>query len=217
MRKYTIRLLATGAVATAALALSGCKGGDSPLAPADDDPDPIPLTYAERISAGWAHFTAGNYSTARSTFLGATTFDPGPADAYAGLGWSELQLDDLQAAHDAFSTGSGKTAPDEVLADLHAGWAFAWNARKTAPDNYAESNARITDVESLEPAWSFDHLPALDSTDLTLLAAENYFALGQFDSSLARVQLLDAAFVADVATAEGQAALATRIEELRTG
>ncbi len=211
IRRGPARTVAAWVVASL-LGLTGCGGGDSTLEP---EPEPEPATYAELVAAGWASFAAGNYPAARSAFAEAVTLDPAPAEAYVGLGWSELKRDVLTAAHQAFESGSGKTGADPVLADLFAGWAFVWNARKTVADNYGESNSRIVQVETLEPDWQFDPIAGLGVADLVLLAAENHFALGDFDSSLARVQALDPAFVVDVATPEGQAALAEKIELLQ--
>jgi hypothetical protein len=200
------------------LAASGCGGGSSGTDPGTDpDPDPDQPTYGERVTTSWTQFTAGSYASARAGFLAAIATDPAPAEAHAGLGWCELKLDDPDAAHVAFGDGSTRTGSTSTLADLYAGWAFAWNARQTAADRHAESNARIVEAESREPDWSFEALPGLDADDLSLLAAGNFFALGTFDSSLARVQRLDPAFTADVATAGGRAALAARIEALRSG
>lgn len=199
------------------VAVVGCGGNDSPMEPDPPDPDPTEPTYAERIASGWASFATGSYASARSAFAAAVSQDPAPIDAYVGLGWSELKRDALSAAHDAFANGADNAGDDALRADLFAGWAFAWSARQGEPSRHAESNARIADAETLESDWVFDHLPDLDAGDLTLLAAENHFALGEFAASLARVQALDPSFVADVDTPEGQAALAARIEELRAG
>lgn len=188
----------------------GSSGGGSPVGPGNDP------TYDERVAAGWVSYSAGQYAAARDTFADAVDADPAPAAAYVGLGWSELDLDDPEAAHAAFANGSGRTGTVATQADLLAGWAFVWNARKTAPDNYAESNARITQAEAIAPDWVFAYRAGLDADDLGLLAAENHFALGDFASSLARVRTLDPAFDADVGTPEGQAALAGKIEALRT-
>lgn len=199
------------------LAVAGCGGGGGAGPEPDPDPDPDPPTYDERVSTAWTSFTTGSYATARAGFLAAIATDAAPAEAHTGLGWSELKLDDPDAAHAAFANGSARTGTVATLADLYAGWAFAWNARQTAVDRHEESNACIAEAEQREPDWAFDPLPGLDADDLSLLAAANLFALGAFDSSLARVQGLDPAFTADVGTAAGQAALAARIEELRTG
>jgi len=207
---------AAAAAGLLCLVAAGCGGGSSGTDP-DPDPDPEEPTYGERVTTAWTAFAAGSYATARASFLAAIGLDPAPAEAHTGLGWCELKLDDPDAAHAAFATGSTKTGTDAVLADLYAGWAFAWNARQTAVDRHAESNARIAEAEAREPDWAFEPLPGLDADDLSLLAAANFFALGAFDSSLARVQTLDPAFTADVGTAAGQAALAARIEALTTG
>jgi tetratricopeptide (TPR) repeat protein len=194
------------------LALAACGGETSPTAPGGGGG----TTYAERVAAAWNTFTAGDYTAARDAFADAIDQDPEPADAWAGLGWSELRRDDLEAAHQAFADGSDNPGSDAVRADLLAGWAFAWNARQGAVNRHAESNDRLEQAEDLEPDWTFEPLPGLDFQDLAILAAENLFALGELDASLARVQTIDPAFTADVQTPDGQAALAARIEELRT-
>lgn len=214
------RSLHAVAVAAALLLVTaaGCGGGTSGTDPdPDPDPDPDEPTYGERVTSAWTAFTSGSYATARANFLAAIAADPAPAAAHTGLGWAELKLDDPDAAHVAFGNGSTGTGTEATFADLYAGWAFAWNARQTALDRHAESNARIHEVEARDPDWTFGALPGLDADDLSLLAAANFFALGGFDSSLARVQVLDPAFTADVGTAAGQAALAARIEALRDG
>ncbi|MBZ0270344.1 hypothetical protein K8I85_19500 [bacterium] len=205
------------AAALLLMAAAGCGGGSGTEPEPDPDPDPDPPTYGQRVTTGWASLTAGSYASGRASFLAAIGLDPAPAEAHTGLGWCELKLDDPDAAHTAFATGITGTGTDAMLADLYAGWAFAWSARQTALDRHAESNARVAEAEARDAAWSFGPLPGLDSDDLSLLAAANFFALGAFDSSLARVRTLDPAFTADVGTAAGQAALAARIEALRTG
>lgn len=210
-----VRAALAAALVALVLATAACGGGDSPVAP-DPEPDPDPPPYSQRVSAGWTAFTAGQYASARSSFSAAVALDAAPAEAHVGLGWSELKLDHLDEAHQAFANGADKAGTDDLLADLFAGWAFTWNARSTVAGYHAESNVRVLQAEALAPAWTFTRLPGLDADDLALLAAENFFALGDFDSSLLRVQSLDATFDADVATAGGQAALADKIEALRT-
>ncbi|MEZ5063464.1 MAG: hypothetical protein R3B81_01965 [bacterium] len=189
----------------------GCGGGDTTTQPG---PEP---SYAERIAAGWTAFEAGNFDPARSQFLAAVAADPAPLEGWMGLGWTELRRSDPDAAHDAFESGSDKNGSDAQRADLLAGWAFGWSARSTQAGRFSESNARIDEVETLTSTWSFAHAPGLDADDLVLLAAENHFALGAFAASLARVQVLDPAFTADIGTPAGQAALAAKIEALRVG
>ncbi|HMB67861.1 MAG TPA: hypothetical protein VKU85_01075 [bacterium] len=217
MSRHVARWIAPWCVAVAAAALAGCGGGDSGTEP-DDDPDPGPEpTYDERVASGWASYEAGQFTAARSAFQAAAAVDGSRADAHVGLGWSQLRLDAPDLAHDAFDDGSAASGSDALKADLHAGWAFAWNARQAAAGRHAESNARVLQAEALAPGWTFAHEAGMDAADLTLLAAENHFALGEFAESLARVQVLDPAFTADVGTAAGLSALAAKIEALRAG
>lgn len=195
---------------TATMLSAGCGGGSAPSGPTTPPP-----SYDERIAAGWASFTAGDFLGARTSFTNAITDNASRMEAFVGLGWSELRLGDEDQAHAAFATGAALAGADELRADLAAGWAFAWNARKTVPNGYAESNTQIVAAESLAPAWSLPADPSLDRSDLRWLAATNHYARGEFAASLIRVRELDPTFTADVATAEGQAALALRIEALR--
>ncbi len=185
---------------------SGGGGGTGPT------PDP---TYSERIAAAWAAYESGDAAGARDGFAAAVAADAGPMEGHVGLGWAELALDDLVGAHDAFSAADARSGPDGLRADLHAGWAFGWNARHGVAGRHSESNDQVEAAETLDPAWAFSHRPDLDHEDLIVLAAENHFALGEFTASLTRVQALDPAFTTDVGTSAGRAALADRIEELR--
>lgn len=191
--------------------LAGCGGGSSPSGPATPPP-----SYEERVDAGWTSFATGDYDDARQAFAAAIPENADRLDAYVGLGWAELRLGNEEDAHAAFQSGSTRAGGDGLHADLAAGWAFAWHARTTAPDHYAESNARIEDAEELAPDWSLPADSRWNRNDLRWLAAANHFARGEFAESLLRVRQLDPSFTADVATPAGQAALALRIEELRT-
>ena len=192
-----------------ALLLGACGGSGGGTGPA---PEP---TYAERIAAAWAAYESGDAAGARDGFAAAVADDAGPMEGHVGLGWAKLALDDLVGAHDAFSAADARSGPDGLRADLHAGWAFGWNARQEVVGRHSESNDQVEAVESLDSAWTFSHRPDLDHEDLIVLAAENHFALGEFTESLARVKTLDPIFSADVGTPAGRAALADRIEELR--
>ena len=55
-----------------------------------------------------------------------------------------------------------------------------------------------------------------DFNDLILLRAMSYYAIADFASSLGEVRRLQPSFYADVDTVEGRAALAEKIETLRS-
>ena len=144
-------------------------------------PDP---TYAEVVADGWASFLAGDYAAATRHFTDALALDDAQAEAYSGLGWTSLQLEDPIPAAQSFSEGSTRTGDSQALADLYAGWAFATNALKdptgVTTDAYTDSNTRAAEALARDAAWSFTHGLGLDRGDLIVLRAENFFALGEF-------------------------------------
>jgi hypothetical protein len=85
-----------------------------------------------------------------------------------------------------------------------------------AQKNHSTSNSQVAQALAVDVDWSFPHDTSLDTDDLHVLKAENHFLLGEFPESLAEVQLLNAAFSADVMTSEGQSSLAAEIERLRS-
>jgi hypothetical protein len=129
-------------------------------------------------------------------------------DAYVGLGWSYMKLDQLTTASDEFNMGSQKANPP---ADLFGGWAFVLNALR----DYGGSNAEADQVFTLDPTWTFSYGLPLSKDDLHVLKAENYFLLGNYTYSLNEVKRLNSGFNADVTTSIGRAALAAEIERLK--
>lgn len=162
----------------------------------------------ELIQQGWTAFAAREYDTAVARFTEAKSLDASRTEVYAGLGWSQLKADNLEASQREFDNGSRRQSPS---ADLFAGWAFVLNALK----NYTSSNLQVNRVLSQVPSWSFTHDAGLDVNDLRVLKAENHFLLGQFRDSLSEVQVLNAGFAADVQTSDGLATLAAEIERLK--
>jgi tetratricopeptide (TPR) repeat protein len=175
--------------------LSGCGGGSSPSA------------YDDLMAAGWTSFQQGEFDDAVGSFGQARAKDPGRTEAYTGLGWARLKLDDQSTAGDEFEAGD---AAGDVPADHYGGWAFLLGAL----GDFAGSNTRIQSALGLDATWEFTYDPAVNSMDLHLLAAQNHFLLGDFAASLLSVQAIEPSFVANVATAEGRIALGHEIEAL---
>lgn len=201
----------------AALSLAGCGGGGGGTP--DPDPEPEAPGYADFIAAAWTAFAGGDYAGAIAEFASAKAADAAQAEPFAGTGWCHARLGDPAAAAGKFEAAAGLAASTSVAADLQAGWAFALNALKDPAgadlSNFVESNARADAALALQPDWVFDPLAEYDAADLHVVRAENHFALGEFEASLAAVQALDPAFDADVNTGDGQLALAAKIEELK--
>jgi tetratricopeptide (TPR) repeat protein len=180
----------------------GCKkNGGGPTGP----PGP---PYSELVQQGWTAFQSTQYDTAIVLFSLAKQMNSNKVDAYVGLGWSYMKLDQLTTASDEFNMGSQKANPP---ADLFGGWAFVLNALR----DYGGSNAEADQVFTLDPTWTFSYGLPLSKDDLHVLKAENYFLLGNYTYSLNEVKRLNSGFNADVTTSIGRAALAAEIERLK--
>lgn len=174
-----------------------------------DDPVPTEPTYDELIAQGWNAFIQADYDGAFDIFDQASTLDASMAEAYNGKGWCGLRTDQLSSAASDFSSAAGK---NNRSATLFAGWSFVLNAQKS----YAASNTQADSALARDPSWEFEHTLPYDADYLHLVKAQNYFALLNYTASLAEVQILNVSFSANVATADGRAALSAEIERLRT-
>jgi tetratricopeptide (TPR) repeat protein len=167
-------------------------------------------TAAELVTKGWQDYSAKNYNTALSEFNQAITLDGSLTDAYNGAGWSYAILGRADSALLRFTAGRNH---DSTKLDMRAGIALVYNALKS----YDLSIAQDTVVIRANPNWSFIHDATMNVLDLHLLAAEDYFAQGNYTASLAEVLILNHSFGnPDVSTIGGQIILAKEIERLRT-
>ncbi len=185
------------------LLIFGC-GGNGP------GPEPGP-TPGELTSAGWAKFESGNYNDAINNFNSAIGVDVNYSEAYCGLGWCYAMLSDDSLSAKNFETCLSFTNPDSIALWAKAGLAFAYEAETL--HNQAIDKAK--EVLSADSSWKFSHDATCSASDLRLLLAECYYAIGEFDSSLAEVQILNPEFFVYVNTAVGRGALADEIERLR--
>ncbi len=169
--------------------------------------EPPPVTADLLITQGWQAFAAHDYQGALGKFTSALQMDAGKVDAHNGAGWANARLNDLSAALAAFQ--QGRTI-DTTNLQINAGLSVVENAGK----NYSSSIARGGYVLQTNPQWSFSRDTSVNAFDLNVILAEDYFALADFASSLARVKILNPSFSADVTVLSGQAALAKEIERL---
>ncbi len=179
-----------------ALMLVACGGDDK--------------SYQGLLDDGWSLFQSGQYNEAIAVFMEARDLSPDRADAYAGMGWSRMKLDDLAGASADFSTGAPLVG---TRVDLLGGWTFTLNALK----NYSNSNARADELLALSSNWTFPYLSGINATDIQIVKAENFFGLGSFSSSLAIVKMINPSFsLNSVSTAADEMALAAEIERLKS-
>lgn len=192
MRNVTIALLAA-----AGLLWGACS---------KDQTSP-PVTADALINQGWQAYAAHNYQGALDKFTAALGMDPNNVDAHNGVGWASAKKDDLAGSLTAFMLGRTR---DSTNLQINAGLSVVYNAQK----DYPSSIERGSYVLQSNPQWSFSRDTSVNSFDLNVIIAEDYFALADFASSLAAVKILNPSFNADVTQLSGQSALAKEIERL---
>ena len=166
------------------------------------------LSDSELLSAGWEEFSARDYGTARDYFAELAGRGALLADAYCGLGWSRLYLGSLALAIEDFEAALNENPSTVTRNDILAGMCFGADAS-------GDPQACIEFGGNVAPGWQFRYRTSLSFSDITLVRAASYYALGDFAASLTEVRLLDASFSVNVNTVEGRAALAAKIETLR--
>jgi len=169
---------------------------------------PIDKDVEELVTEGWYQFKAGNYYFALEKFRDAIAKDNNYAEAYNGAGWSSARLTNLS---DAVAYFTQSIAKNSSLIEAHAGLAFVYNAQKEYQSAINSANKAL----SLTSNWLFAYDETIDYQDLYLILAASYFALGNFNQSLAQVKKINSSFNADIATYEGKSSLAEEIERLR--
>ena len=164
-------------------------------------------TAGEITQLGWTSFSNSKYEDAKYYFQKAIGMDNSLADAYNGLGWTMAKLDSINVSIDNFLICLEK-ANANIISEANAGISFDYNVQN-------EHQKCIDYAENIESEWIFSHNTNIDYNDITLLMAISYYALGHFAESLAKVQILDADFDADITIPQGRAELAQKIEELK--
>ncbi|MGD9900339.1 MAG: tetratricopeptide repeat protein [Calditrichaceae bacterium] len=170
-------------------------------------------TISEASVNGWNAFKAGNYQEAIGYFDTALADNPNEFAAHLGLAWSYSKLGEITTAYDYFDSADGLNITSD---DLNAGMAFA----ELILGLYSNSIVHASTAISNQPTWSFTYNSPtigidLDYKDLQLCMAQDYFWLGDFETSLIEVKKLNASFDADVSTSAGQQALHEEIMRLR--
>lgn len=193
-------------------ALVLCLGIGALSCSKDETPPAPPKTAPELLAEGWQGFSGHNYQLAIDRFTAALQLDPTLVDAYNGSGWANAKRDSLNASSLAFNAG---LALDTGNLPMKAGLAFVLNAQRSVADHYQQSIDRANSVLLADSGWTFSRDTSVNSRDLHILLAEDYFAMADYATSLAEVKKL-ASFDADITTVAGQTQLAAEIEYLRS-
>ena len=145
------------------------------------------LTAVELIASGWVNFESADYSSAISDFNSAITKDASAFEAYSGIGWSQIRLDQIDDAETNYLIAlNGNYAGKEVLAGLAA--ISLANEEYTTAIGYAES------ILNIDPDWLFEHDSTIDFKDVWMIVATAYFHEGNFGEVELAIQNIDSAY-----------------------
>jgi tetratricopeptide (TPR) repeat protein len=152
--------------------------------PASQETTATPNDEISLSQSGWVAWEAGDYTAAEALFLDAFNFDPDYADAYNGLGWTDLRRGNQAAAAGRFELAitNGLTSEDARVGalaayrDLTGGLATAMSYGTTALQN--------------DPTYVFSHDPSIDADMVRLMLAQVHFRLGEANFIYAQ-QIMD--------------------------
>lgn len=147
-----------------------------------------PIGSAEElITSGWVKFEAGNYTLAVTDFNSAIAKDASAFEAYSGIGWSQIRLDQIDEAETNFLTAlNGNYAGKELLAALAA--ISLVTEEYTTAIGYAES------ILNIDPDWLFEHDNSIDFKDVWFVVAIAYFHEGDFAEVEKAILKIDSAY-----------------------
>ena len=153
----------------------------------EDDGGRPDITADELISSGWVNFEVGEYALAVTDFNSAIAKDASAFEAYSGIGWSQIRLDEIDNAETNFLTAlNGNYAGKELLAGLAA--ISLVNEEYTTAIGYAES------ILNIDPDWFFEHDNSIDFKDVWFVVAVAYFHEGDFPEVEAAILKIDTTY-----------------------
>jgi len=136
-----------------------------------------PADAGSLVRHGWEFFQAEAYDSARARFQEALQRRGEYPPAYIGLGWIALRMDSLDVAQFWFDSGLFR---DDNLIDGHAGRAVVFFIQR----NYSGSLQDVDAVLQADSNYIFQGDTSFTAADLHLLAAQDDYALGQYDAAL---------------------------------
>ena len=142
-----------------------------------------PADAGSLVRHGWEWFQQGAYDSARVRFQNALQRHAQYPPAYVGLGWVALRVDSLNVARFWFDMGLFR---DNSLSDGHAGRAVVFFTEQ----NYSGSLEDINAVLQADSQYVFQGDTAFTAADLHLLAAQDDYALGQYEAALEHCTVL---------------------------
>jgi len=166
------------------------------------------------LEYGWDKYQRSDFDAALPYFLELTTRPSDYLKGHHGLGWTYLNLRQLQNATNQFNLFFDTDSLDVILPtdslyyDGKAGQAFL----AYLSGNYSQCVSLTGQIGS---DWVFTRDNELNNSDILVLKAICYYNQQLYSEALETVQSLDSDFNADLTFVEGIILLGNKIEQLK--
>jgi len=167
----------------------------------DDLPTGPPLSVIEFLESGWDNFEVGNYSQALADFNEAAARDAGETEAYLGLGWCRLRLQQynlaISNASSVIQDIEANVISDPATALQYKTGSYACLAgayQGLYPGDLENCFMVISSVDSVlanDANFIFNYDEDVNATSLIVGKADAYFALSDFNNALVTITGLD--------------------------
>lgn len=165
------------------------------------------------IESGWEKFESHDYTGASEDFASAISADSSKAEAFVGLGWTALKLDQLPVASLSFSIAILLEPSD----DAFAGKAFADLNLDDQAAAVTSVDAVITISDNSVNTYTFLHDLTITETDLLWIKARAHFLLAEYAQAQSALDILSPSNGLNPESSTYVEDLAAAIEGLRTG
>jgi len=148
--------------------------------------------YEDLIEDGWYAYSNGNYELAASRFMSATSEDGSRAEAWNGLGWSEIELYEDEEGDEDYLNGIDNNFQEAL--SHSANWAPPLAGLAFTRSRLGESLSAIhfagLALEQAGDSWVYSRNDDVTGRSLHRVRAWNYFLLEDFASAQAEVELV---------------------------
>jgi len=155
-------------------------------------------TISSEIVAGWAAYTDSEYETAIEHFTVSALRNSAEPEAYNGLAWSQLKLQEFEDASSQFNFVNNLATEqdnDVLLAESYAGVAMLWDSKRYIDELdgvvstilHQHLDAAILSGEmalTIDADYSSLHDPSYDANAIRLALGRNYFYQHWYKASL---------------------------------
>lgn len=138
------------------------------------------------ITSGWEKFEAHDYTGAAEDFANAIGADSSRAEAYVGVGWTALKLDQLAIASLSFSVALSLEETD----DAYAGKALADLNLDDKASAINDVDAVLTITGNSVNSYTFSHDTTVTQADLLWIKARAHFLLADYAGAQTAVNVL---------------------------